>query len=591
MTDGLKNVHREAIIATIAANDRVERAVLFGSRATGTNTVSSDVDIALFGDRLTLTDQARLAAVLDEIPMAQSVDLLLYNSIQDRTLREHIKRQGVALYARPSPRPSSHLTRAMTNTGAAIMPNDVETACRWRRRHVGDLIRDGLLVVGDGYRAKNSELAGSGLPFARAGNIADGFQFSDTDRFPEDRLHRVGAKASRPGDVVFTSKGTVGRFAFVRRDTKPFVYSPQLCFWRSLERGVIDSYFLYCWVRGPEFFGQFRGVSGQTDMAEYVSLTDQRRMFITLPPVSEQRAIAHVLGTLDDKIELNRRMNATLEGMARALFRSWFVDFDPVRAKMEGRDTGLPKDIADLFPDRLVDSELGEIPEGWPLVPLTELIEVNPSRSLRRGEIAPYLDMANMPTCGHAPDSVVQRRFNSGMRYANGDTLLARITPCLENGKTAYVDFLRDDEIGWGSTEYIVMNPRHPLPSEFAYFLARTARFREFAIQNMSGTSGRQRVPTAALSGFSMPSPPAPVGTAFGRAARSLLRRARTAGDECRVLANCRDALLPKLVSGQVRVKTPRSSSEQSRSGDTAQRTGSEGALTTDRKKHARIGT
>ena len=84
---------------------------------------------------------------------------------------------------------------------------------------------------------------------------------------------------------------------------------------------------------------------------------------IRLPPLEEQRAIAHVLGTLDDKIELNRRMNATLEAMARALFRSWFVDFDPVRAKMEGRDTGLPKDIADLFPDRLVDSELGEIPE------------------------------------------------------------------------------------------------------------------------------------------------------------------------------------------------------------------------------------
>ena len=102
-------------------------------------------------------------------------------------------------------------------------------------------------------------------------------------------------------------------------------------------------------------------------MAEYVSLTDQRRMSITLPPLDGQRTIAHILGTLDDKIELNRRMNATLEAMARALFRSWFVDFDPVRAKMEGRDTGLPKDVADLFPDRLLDSELGEIPAGWDL--------------------------------------------------------------------------------------------------------------------------------------------------------------------------------------------------------------------------------
>ena len=295
--------------------------------------------------------------------------------------------------------------------------------------------------------------------------------------------------------------------------------------------------------------GQMTGTSGR----QRVPTESFAHLDVAVPPLRDQRAIAHVLGTLDDKIELNRWMNATLESMARALFRSWFVDFDPVRAKMEGRDTGLPREIADLFPDRLANSELGEIPEAWPLVPLPELIEVNPSRSLRRGELAPYLDMATMPTRGHAPDSVVQRRFNSGMRFANGDTLVARITPCLENGKTAYVDFLGDDEIGWGSTEYIVLKPRHPLSSEFAYLLARTARFREFAIQNMSGTSGRQRVPAAALTRFSIPAPPALVGAVFGRAAQLLLGRARAAVDECRVLADCRDALLPRLLSGELR--------------------------------------
>ncbi len=101
MTGGLKDAHREAIIAVIEANERVERAVLFGSRATRTNTVTSDVDIALFGDRLTLTDQARLAAAIGAIPMAQSVDLLLYNSIRDSTLREHILREGIEWHSRP----------------------------------------------------------------------------------------------------------------------------------------------------------------------------------------------------------------------------------------------------------------------------------------------------------------------------------------------------------------------------------------------------------------------------------------------------------------------------------------------------------
>ena len=277
--------------------------------------------------------------------------------------------------------------------------------------------------------------------------------------------------------------------------------------------------------------------------------------------LSEQRAIAHILGTLDDRIELNRRMNETLEAMARALFKSWFVDFDPVRAKMEGRDTGLPQDVADLFPDRLVDSEMGEIPEGWDVAALPDRIVVNPKRSLRRGQEAPYLPMAKMPTRGHIPESVIAvRPFGSGMRFVNGDTLVARITPCLENGKTAYVDFLNDAEIGWGSTEYIVLRPQPPLPNQFAYCLARSAAFREFAIRNMSGTSGRQRVPPTALRGFLMACPPDCLATRFGEVVGPLFEGASRAGRESRTLASLRDTLLPKLVSGMLRVPSvPRS--------------------------------
>lgn len=133
---------------------------------------------------------------------------------------------------------------------------------------------------------------------------------------------------------------------------------------------------------------------------------------------------------------------------------------------------------------------------------LPKVFEVNPPRMLVRGQAAPYLDMANMPTEGHAPEAVVQRPFGSGMKFQNGDTLVARITPCLENGKTAFVDFLRPDEAGWGSTEYIVLRPRAPWPEEAGYLLARDQRFREFAIQSMTGTSGRQRVPASALDHF-----------------------------------------------------------------------------------------
>jgi type I restriction enzyme S subunit len=270
--------------------------------------------------------------------------------------------------------------------------------------------------------------------------------------------------------------------------------------------------------------------------------------------VQEQRAIAHILGTLDDKIELNRRMNETLEAMARALFKSWFVDFDPVRAKAEGRDPGLPKSLSDLFPDSFEDSELGEIPEGWRLMPLPEVITVNPSRQLRRGELAPYLDMANMPTRGHSPDVVVPRPFGSGMRFVNGDTLVARITPCLENGKTAYVDFLQEGQVGWGSTEYIVLHPKPPLPAEFAYCLARSDEFRDFAIQSMTGSSGRQRIPTDSISHFVMTSPSGQASGLFGKLVQPLFAKAKAATEESRTLAALRDTLLPKLLSGKIHI-------------------------------------
>ena len=273
-----------------------------------------------------------------------------------------------------------------------------------------------------------------------------------------------------------------------------------------------------------------------------------------IPPLQKQRTIAHILGTLDDKIELNRRMNETLEAMARALFKSWFVDFDPVRAKMAGRDPGLPKHLARLFPERLMDSDAGDIPKGWGAVPLPELIEVNPRRSLRRGAIAPYVAMANMPTMGQTPDNVLDRPFGSGMRFTNGDTLVARITPCLENGKTAYVDFLQQGQVGWGSTEYIVMRPKQPLPCEFAYCLARSERFREFAIQNMTGTSGRQRVPARALSQLTLPSPPDAIAKEFEQLLQPLIARASETASESRTLATVRDMLLPKLVVGELRV-------------------------------------
>ena len=278
------------------------------------------------------------------------------------------------------------------------------------------------------------------------------------------------------------------------------------------------------------------------------------RIPLFVPELSEQRRIASILGALDDKIELNRRMSQTLESMARAFFKSWFVDFDPVRAKAEGRDPGMPAALAELFPGSLEEGEHGAVPTGWRLVPLTHLIEVGPSRELRNGAVAPYLDMASVSTNGHSPDGVVDRAFTSGTRFVNGDTLMARITPCLENGKTAYVDFLRDGEVGWGSTEFIVLRPQAPVPTEFAYCLARTDEFRDFAIRSMTGSSGRQRVPVNSLSRFLVPQMPDDVARQFGRVVGPFFADSAATDRQARVLSSLKDRLLPRLLAPVVRV-------------------------------------
>ena len=240
-------------------------------------------------------------------------------------------------------------------------------AAEWREIRVGDLVSQGVLSISDGYRVRNEELGPEGVPFVRGGDIGDGWINTNTeDHIRPEFVGRVQAKLSKPGDAAFITKGTVGRAGWLRPDQPPVVFAPQVAYWRVTDLTVLDPGFVFYLMRSYEFQSALDGVKTHGAMvADYVSISQQHDFRFRLPGIKTQRAIAHILGTLDDKIELNRRMNETLEAMARALFKSWFVDFDPVRAKAEGRDPGLPKPLADLFPARLVDSELGEMPEGW----------------------------------------------------------------------------------------------------------------------------------------------------------------------------------------------------------------------------------
>ena len=307
-------------------------------------------------------------------------------------------------------------------------------------------------------------------------------------------------------------------------------------------------------------------VNSMSTMSTRASLNNEmlERLTIRFPGYVEQEAIAHILGTLDDKIELNRKQNETLEAMARALFKAWFVDFEPVRAKMDGRWQrgqslpGLPAHLYDLFPDRLDDN--GK-PKGWKMIPANELIEFNPTEPLRKGTPAPYLDMASLPTSGSWPKPPIMRDFGSGMRFRNGDTLLARITPCLENGKATFVQCLSDNTVGWGSTEYIVMRSKAPVPSGFCYLLARDSAFRELAIQSMTGTSGRQRVQASSVTEYEIAAPTNEgVWDAFSQAVSPPFTSIKANAEVIVTLAQLRDILLPRLESGRLKLSQTSSS-------------------------------
>lgn len=426
-------------------------------------------------------------------------------------------------------------------------------------RLTGDLIAEGRLSIGDGYRAKNSELSSYGLPFARVGNIDGGFHFEDADRLPMDDLRKVGDKISRPGDVVFTSKGTVGRFAFVRSDTPRFVYSPQLCFWRSLDPETIDARWLYYWMFGGEFTQQMSGVKGQTDMADYVSLTDQRQMEITLPRAPIQRAIAGVLSSLDDKIEQNRRTAWVLERLARAIFRAWFVDFEPVKAKAAGATAfpSMPQLVFDALPTTFEDSEIGPVPDGWEVKAIGDVVTAKgggtPSTKNPQywdgGEYC-WATPKDMSRLAHPVLLDTERRItDAGVNRISSGILPVGTVLMSSRAPVGYLAIAGvPTAINQG---FIAMVCDGPLPPTFVFNWAFASM--ETIKAHSSGTT----FPEISKKYF-RPLPvvlaPSDVIAAYQQAADPLFGLLTACVRESEQLALVRDYLLPQLLSGNVRV-------------------------------------
>lgn len=272
---------------------------------------------------------------------------------------------------------------------------------------------------------------------------------------------------------------------------------------------------------------------------KFLTLTILNNTEIQIPPLPIQKRIAGILSAYDELIENSQRRIKILESMARGLYREWFVRF-----RFPGHENH-PK----------VPSSLGDIPKGWEVKDLPICVDINPRVTVPRDGEKPFVPMGCLSNDSMLICNIESRQGNSGAKFRNGDTLFARITPCLENGKTGFVQFLPDlDSVAFGSTEFIVLRSRTLTP-EFVYCLARSDEFRGVAIKSMSGATGRQRVQERCFDEFQIVQPPNKLLDKFTAIVSPSFRFVYKLHLQIQNLRRTRDLLLPRLLSGQIDLK------------------------------------
>ncbi len=383
--------------------------------------------------------------------------------------------------------------------------------CEWKKVPIKDL----CIGIYDGPHATPPK-SNSGAVFLGIPNFSNGrLDLSDIRYISEDDLPRWTKRVTpKAHDIVFSYEATLNLYAIIPEG----FYG---CLGRRMalmrpDESKVDYRFLYYYMFSTEWREEIERHKVNGSTVDRIPLVSFPSFTVNLPDMATQRYIADILSALDEKIEINNKINANLQQQA-------FCLFDQLLTKASGESV-LISDIADL----------------------------NPKRALTKNQIAKCIDMAQLSTTGAFPDGWVDKPFKGGMRFANGDTLLARITPCLENGKTAFIDFLNEGEVAFGSTEYIVLSPKEGIPPEFLYCLARYPAFVDYAVKNMNGSSGRQRVSAETIGQYSLPRLSDEQYQTFGELASPMFRKMKNNWMENMRLAEVRDALLPKLMSGEL---------------------------------------
>lgn len=498
----------------------------FGSRAAWTAKDYSDLDLAVVCDRaLDLDVLSRLKEAFEESDLPFRVDVLDWHAISPSFQRVIKKKYEVVQ------------GRATQDMGAT--PD-------WPRL----TLRDANITLID-CDHRTPPAAESGYPYVAIPQLRGGrIDLSGVRRIKsEDFIEWTRKAKPTANDVILSRRCNPGETAVVPPNFE-FALGQNLVLLRADGTKVYPP-FLRWLVRGPEWWTQIRKFMNVGAVFDSLRCADVPNFTLCIPPIPEQRAIAHILGSLDDKIELNRRTCETLEATARALFKSWFVDFDPVRAKAEGRDTGLPKSIADLFPDSFEESALGEVPKGWRIGVLGD-VAMHPRRVVQHDKVGastPYIALEHMPRhcIGLSDWGIADGLASNKFAFMRGEILFGKLRPYFHKVGVAPVD-------GVCSTDIVVIAPRENMWFSLVLCYASSDAFVEYTNAGATGTK-MPRTSWDYMARYPIVIPPKTICEAFGQEVRHVTERILSAICESRSLAAIRDALLPKIISGELRVR------------------------------------
>ena len=432
----------------------------------------------------------------------------------------------------------------------------------WPRFSVSQLQAENKLLVEDGnhgeYRPRPHEFADRGVSFIRAADMSDGqVLFNSAQCINDVARLRIRKGIGAPGDVLLSHKGTVGKVALALKNCPAFVCSPQTTFWRVMDERILDRSFLFAYLQSAEFKAQLASRKGETDMADYVSLTAQRQLLLPVPDILTQRRIGSFFSAFNDRITLLRETNTTLEGIAQALFKSWFVDFDPVRLKAEGLEPeGMDSATAALFPDGFEESKLGLVPKGWATRPIYDMASyINGAaykafepNAERRG--LPIIKIAELKAGVTSQTAFSDVVMPDKYLIETGDILFS----WSGNPDTSIDTFVWGHDPALLNQHIFRVLPHIPSERSFVLQTLRNLKpvFAELARNKQ--TTGLGHVTVADLKRLHVVDPPVSVIEQFNNIAETIHQMIFGNEQQAQTLTQLRDTLLPRLISGQLRL-------------------------------------